>query len=176
MRLVRHPDTPCAAITGIDADVTRGPDGALQLTYVMTGDIAAVRLPLRTKPQRTDELWKHTCFEAFIAPADGPGYLEFNFAPSWRWAAYRFDGYRAGMAQFADFAALRITVHHDADAFTLGADLTGVALPGPWQLGLTAVIEENDGARSYWALAHPPGKPDFHHSDGFALMPPAESP
>ena len=25
------------------------------------------------------------------------------------------------------------------------------------------------GGISYWALAHPPGKPDFHHADGFAL-------
>ena len=29
-----------------------------------------------------DTLWKHTCFEAFVAPADGPGYHEFNFSPS----------------------------------------------------------------------------------------------
>jgi len=38
---------------------------------------------------------------------------------------------------------------------------------------VSAVIEESDGTRSYWALAHPPGKPDFHHADGFALELPA---
>ncbi|MBI3061386.1 MAG: hypothetical protein HYY83_05345 [Deltaproteobacteria bacterium] len=26
-----------------------------------------------------------------------------------------------------------------------------------------------DGTISYWALKHPPGKPDFHHPDAFAL-------
>jgi hypothetical protein len=26
-----------------------------------------------------------------------------------------------------------------------------------------------DGTKSYWALAHPQGKPDFHHVDSFAL-------
>jgi len=31
------------------------------------------------------------------------------------------------------------------------------------------VVEELDGSHSYWALRHPPGKPDFHHSDAFAL-------
>jgi hypothetical protein len=31
------------------------------------------------------------------------------------------------------------------------------------------VIEEIDGALSYWALRHAPGKPDFHHRDAFAL-------
>jgi hypothetical protein len=38
-----------------------------------------------------------------------------------------------------------------------------------WQLDLAAVIEERGGRISYWALAHPPGKPDFHHSDCFTL-------
>jgi len=30
------------------------------------------------------------------------------------------------------------------------------------------VIEETSGRLSYWALAHPSGKPDFHHADCFA--------
>jgi hypothetical protein len=37
-----------------------------------------------------------------------------------------------------------------------------------WHLGLSAVIEEHNGRKSYWALAHRPGKPDFHHSDCFS--------
>ena len=42
------------------------------------------------------------------------------------------------------------------------------------RIGLSAIIEETDGAKSYWALAHPPGKPDFHHPTCFAatLAPP----
>jgi hypothetical protein len=31
------------------------------------------------------------------------------------------------------------------------------------------VVEEKDGLLSYWALNHPPGKPDFHHPDAFVL-------
>jgi hypothetical protein len=34
---------------------------------------------------------------------------------------------------------------------------------------LSALIEDQNGGKSYWALAHPPGKPDFHHADSFAL-------
>jgi hypothetical protein len=37
------------------------------------------------------------------------------------------------------------------------------------RLALSAVIEETDGRKSYWALAHPPGTPDFHHPDCFTL-------
>ena len=41
--------------------------------------------------------------------------------------------------------------------------------PQPLRLGLAAVIEASDGTRSYWALRHPAGQPDFHHADAFAL-------
>ena len=38
-----------------------------------------------------------------------------------------------------------------------------------WQLGLSAILEEKDGTKSYWALSHPGGdKPDFHDPVCFA--------
>jgi hypothetical protein len=40
---------------------------------------------------------------------------------------------------------------------------------GAWRIGLAAVIEERSGHKSYWALAHPPGKADFHPFDSCAL-------
>ena len=51
--------------------------------------------PEATARVRTDELWRTTCFEAFVR-TDG-GYVEYNLSPSGAWAAYRFDGYREGM-------------------------------------------------------------------------------
>ena len=68
----------------------------------------------------------------------------------------------------------KIEVDSSDDAFELRAELALDRLPdlppdAPWQLGLSAVIEEAGGRLSYWALAHPPGRPDFHHSDCFAL-------
>lgn len=44
---------------------------------------------------------------------------------------------------------------------------------GAWQMNLTAVIEANDGTKSYWALAHPAGPPDFHNPDCFVARVPA---
>jgi hypothetical protein len=63
-------------------------------------------------------------------------------------------------------------VQPDAQRYTLQAVLTLDALPGlprdgRWRLALSAVIEETNGGKSHWALAHPAGKPDFHHADGF---------
>ena len=39
--------------------------------------------------------------------------------------------------------------------------------------GLAAVIEEQSGAKSYWAIAHPADKPDFHDPACFAATLPA---
>ena len=181
LALKLHPDSLCAAVTGVNVDVARQHDGNLSLSYIVTGKIADLRLPLVAASARADELWRSTCFEAFIRAAPGEAYYEFNFAPSTQWAAYRFDGYRTGMRAATEIAAPRIEVQSAPERYTLQATLDVSSLPstsldargggkgGGWRLGLSAVIEETSGRKSYWALAHPPGKPDFHHADCFAL-------
>ncbi len=47
--------------------------------------------------------------------------------------------------------------------------------PTTCTLGLSAVIQEVDGTKSYWALAHAPGPPDFHNPDCFIATLPAPS-
>lgn len=119
--------------------------------------------------KREDNLWKTTCFELFAKAVGQPGYLEFNFSPSGSYAAYEFDDYRNGMRK-ADVG------HLDMDAVLWDDKFQMIVEPvypdcgeGDWQVGLSAVIEETDGTKSYWALRHPPGPPDFHHPDCFAL-------
>ncbi len=167
-----HPDSRSTAVRGIEVTAERLPGGVLGLGYAVSGAIGALCLSAQTTPARTDELWRHTCFEAFLRAGDG--YCEFNFAPSTQWAAYRFDGYRAGMRPIGEAAAPQIDVQTAATSLALRVHLDLGELPelprgARWQLGLSAVIEEKDGGKSYWALAHPPGRPDFHRSDGFAL-------
>ncbi len=126
-----------------------------------------LRLPAIGATVRADELWRHTCFEAFVRPGTSPAYFEFNFAPSTQWASYEFDGYRSGM-RAADIAAPRIDIQVAPARLNLQATLElGALPPGPWRLGLSAVIEEANGRLSYWALAHPAGRPDFHDADCF---------
>ena len=38
-----------------------------------------------------------------------------------------------------------------------------------WEVVMSTVMETHQGGLSYWALNHPPGQPDFHHDDSFAL-------
>jgi hypothetical protein len=173
-----HPDSTCRAVTAIAADASRS-GASLTLLYVVTGDIGALRVAAMGTPGRADGLWRQTCFEAFIRPPAGEEYYEFNFAPSLQWAAYRFSGYRSGMRSAEELGGLRIEIESDAWRLELRVALSLSELPdllpdAPYRLGLSAIIEEATGASSYWALAHPPGKPDFHHADCFALeLPPA---
>jgi hypothetical protein len=168
-----HPDSPCFAVTHIDVEVARPRAGRLVLSYVVTGAIGDVRMPPVMAAARSDELWRHTCFEAFVRASPGDAYYEFNVAPSTEWAAYRFDSYRSGMRVAAEFGALPIETQSSPDRYTLQASLqldrlSDLPPEASWRLGLSAVIEDRSGRLSYWALAHPPGKPDFHHADCFA--------
>lgn len=149
-----------------------GPDG-LTLRYAAAGTASNVRVAALSAPNRADNLWKTTCFEAFIGSAGGPAYYEFNFSPSTEWAAYRFSDYREGMAAAEDADEPSIQTRLSAARLELSAriDLGALDLPkgANLRIGVAAVIEETNGALSYWALGHPRGKPDFHHADGFVL-------
>jgi hypothetical protein len=169
-----HPGSRCAAATRIEVDVERPHPARLLLCYAVTGKIADLRMPPPAKVERADALWQHTCFEAFVRASSSVEYYEFNFAPSTRWAVYRFGSYRDRMSVAEEIAPPRIDVHCGNDFFQLEAALELGGTPGlpagsPWRLGLSAVIEETSERKSYWALAHPPGKADFHHADAFVL-------
>ena len=123
---------------------------------------------------RTDGLWRHSCFEAFIGHAGGPDYWEYNFSPSGAWAAYHFSAYREGMAPLLKGAAPTVTprigtrvrrAFRACSIFHGSRVERGVGL----RLGLAAVVEDKARVLSYWALKHPAEKPDFHHADSFVV-------
>jgi hypothetical protein len=146
------------------------------LRYEVEGDIAHLVIQPMTNTRVAHRLWEHTCFEAFVKVDGSQPYHEFNFSPSTEWAAYRFTQYRRDMSEVELRAPPGISVGRGIDRFSLDVvvELDGVLdLPDSAQLqiALSAVIEENDRRMSYWALAHPDGKPDFHHAAGFVLLP-----
>jgi hypothetical protein len=166
-----HPHSHCFAAKQIEVGLTRPRAYSLVFSYTVTGNISELCIPPVIASARGDHLWRHTCFEAFIR-ASSTEYYEFNFAPTTQWAAYRFSGYRSGK-RVADVSAPAIEVRSDADRYTLRASLQldslfGLPNQSSWRLGLSALIEDTSGRMSYWALVHPSGKPDFHHSDCFA--------
>jgi len=168
-----HPDSQSVAVANIDVEIARPPAGRLELSYIVTGQIRSIRMPAAVASTRGDGLWRHTCFEAFVRASPDAGYYELNFSPSGQWAAYQFSGYRNGMRIADEIAGVPIRVRSSSDSYTLQASLdldrfTGLSRDRSWRLGLSAVIEDANGGMSYWALTHPPGKPDFHHADEFS--------
>ena len=167
-----HPATPPGPVRELQASVRREGD-TLLLQYRLEGDLDSILLPRQTMPRRADNLWKHSCFEAFLGGAGVSPYREYNFSPSGGWAIYDFDGYRSGMRTDPWVAIPGIMTRRDAGAFILDATVDIRWMPaamaaGP-RLGVTAVIEDKAGVLSYWALEHPSEKPDFHHADGFTI-------
>ncbi len=204
--LVAHPDTPARAVAGVFCTYIWRSPGEWKFDFKVDGSSRELKLPAPAAPERTAGLWHHTCFEVFLRDPQDGRYLEFNFSPSGQWAAYQFEGYRAGMRELGvnkpsiiGFDPLNLAAGLSTHLRGLGLDPQTIdklvsAAPPPstptdragyllsaalehatlWreinvQAGISAVIEETDGTKSYWALAHPPGKPDFHHADCFAL-------
>lgn len=171
--LANHPETPSEYVDKIEVRVSRGNSG-FQIGYVLVGNLSQLRIPGPTMSRRRERLWEHTCFELFIGAKNDAEYFEFNFSPAGEWTVYGFRDYRNGEPIDDDGLAPAISVNQEANALELNAEIRLDRLPGLqldvglW-LGLCAVIEDGQGRASYWALKHPPGKPDFHHPDSFAM-------
>jgi hypothetical protein len=172
--LIAHPSTPNDAVRSLGVELRAEKPDILVFHYSLEADISRIRVPLCGAGGRADALWKHTCFEAFVAPANATAYHEFNFSPSLDWAIYRFSAYREGMSPAEIGQAPKILVHRGdgglvlQSAVRLGA-LAELRDAPHLRIALAAVIEDENGRLSYWGLRHPPGKPDFHHPHGFAL-------
>ena len=137
--------------------------------------LAAAGYQVICAARRTDRLWEHTCFEAFIGIRGHSAYREFNFSPSSQWAAYAFFDYRQRDEAFVCKTAPIITSQLFAGRFELIATIPASALPHKpetLEIGLSAVVEAADlvdGRHSYWALKHPAERPDFHRREAFSL-------
>ena len=155
----------------LEASVSTGVGGTLDVSYRLTGDLGRVRIPELGAADFADGLWQHTCFELFARREGDDAYRELNFSPSGAWAVYSFDSYREGMRRVDDALARRIAVRSHGEALELDAtiDARRIDMTPPLRVALAAVVEEVDGTMSYWALEHAQGKPDFHHASAFAL-------
>ncbi len=163
--LVPHPATPPAdPVFKVWANVGYSALGAVATTNIWFGVSAPAARFVITKlsePWRADELWQATCFEAFLRASGEDNYREWNFAPSGNWAAYDFTSRREGKAWADVGQPPYIRMEDNFTWWTVGATIA-VDADRQWELGLSAVLEEQDGTKSYWALAHACAAPDFH--------------
>ena len=172
LSLVPHPQSlrPVAQSITVDLAVR---ERALHLAYQIRGGEGGLAIPDYEEPVRADGLWQETCCEAFVRAKGQAGYHEVNLSPSTQWAVYRFSAYRDGMRPVDIGAAPVIDRDVGAEGISLTARIDLSMLPAEysaadWQIGLSCVVRDLAGTIAYWALNHPPEKPDFHHDDCFA--------
>ena len=171
LNLIPHPATPPSDLqmkvwAKVEHAAALGVVASTNLWFGIGAPASRFVVPEPLEPERKDGLWQTTCFEMFIKDPDSSAYREWNFAPSGQWAAYDFESYREGQAP-AEVAPPYIRVEDNMTWWALGATIA-VDAETEWELGLSAVLEEKDGTKSYWALAHPNAdKPDFHVPDCF---------
>ena len=171
--LVAHPAVPPSPGVAVLASGALDARGLVLRFSVRAAPHLVAVAPRSPRPGRRDRLWEHTCCEAFVGNAAADAYLEVNLAPSEDWALWAFDGYRAGMRAAACDAprmrVLRMPRELRIDAIVDAGAIAGVLGPPPWAVGLAAVVEEQDGRRSYFALAHAAERPDFHARASWTL-------
>lgn len=161
--LIPHPTTLDDRVRSIAASARRSEGGRLHVFFRLLGELARLRIPPSRPAAAVDELWRHTCFEAFVAPLAGEGYRELNLSPSGEWASYRFRRYRERVFDARPSAAPAIEVRSSPSALEIEAEIDAVDMAhGALAIGFAAVIEGDDGVLSYWALRHPRPRPDFH--------------
>lgn len=161
--LMLHNTCDLGPIRSVTAEVN-ATDVGCEARFRLDGRLDGISVPQAAPSVRADDLWKTTCFEIFWQPIGGTYYREFNLSPSGRWAAYDFDSFREGMRD-APVDAISLSVARGysdgVGGLTLAASIA-CELPTPAQVALNAIVEHDDGALQFWALAFPPGKAEFH--------------
>jgi hypothetical protein len=164
-------DKPLPPITITGAIGRRGQ--VLALRYELRGPRTDLVIPGPVElPARRHRLWEGTCFEFFLGVKEAPGYWEFNLSPAGHWNAYRFAGYREGMAEEGAITALpfRLRSRPDFLLLSLELDMAGILPAGQALMaGVAAVIQPVGGRATCWALTHCGPQPDFHRRESFIL-------
>lgn len=158
-------------VRAVTVEAERRSGNVLWVRYLIEAPLDALLVPDPAEPARTDFLWHHTCCEAFLRTPETEPYIEFNFSPSTRWAAYAFDRFREGVTDMPYDGDPAIALDAGENWLALEAEaVIPERFEGDWLLGLSVIVEETDGQKGFWALRHKPGEPDFHHADCFALI------
>lgn len=163
----------------VSAEVIWRQNGGIELSYGLRSKCKDSLNGLLLKPKseitrRSDELWKHSCFEAFICWPNHQKYWELNVSPCGDWNLYSLEKYRKGMRTQSINNSPRINVHRSSMACHCNVLLE----LDPWcpdkfnapKLGLAVVLEESNRALSYWAILHNKDSPDFHDKSCFLQL------
>lgn len=170
-KLISFHSTPLTEALKISATSLRLTPQVIELEFRLEGALQSIRWgdSNSTLPQRKDELWKGTCFEAFLSLSTDPSepYYEINCSPHGDWNIYHFDSYRQGMIAAPDLQVELVKQAILPERAVFAIQIRGPLPTDPLLTGLTAVVQFLDSTVSYWALQHSQKKADFHDKTTF---------
>lgn len=164
-------DTQQATIT---ASISAS-DALLAVKFILNGNLENFNIISfdRAEPTRRDNLWKETCFEVFISPHNTHKYWEVNLTPSGDWNVYRFSDYRSGMVREEAIRSLPTRTSWYGQELqvetTFDLDTLSKSEKSTLDIGVSSILAQKNGTRSYWAIKHAPSRPDFHWKGNFCL-------
>jgi hypothetical protein len=154
--------------------VLRRQQDVLLLCYLLRGPIGELAIPGRAEqPERRDGLWRQTCFELFLAPAEDRQYWEVNLSPAGHWNIYAFDDYRTGMRPEAAIRSLSFNVVREETSLAVVLELPVRSLAqtgGRLAVGPAVVLAARNGELSFWALQHHGPHADFHRRNSLGVI------
>lgn len=147
-------------------------DDELQINFILEDKNNIVAMEKDARPERTHELWKTTCFEAFFGVKGTNQYWELNVAANGNWNVYSFDGYREPAPPKEETRIPQISFYGSMEdesfRLELKIPLGKLGLQNKkLEVSLNSVIEFKNKEKSYYALKHVGEKPDFHQRDSF---------
>lgn len=167
--LTCHPAHPPALVRSIETRVIGLDARWLRIRWRILGAQKLV-IPSFAGKGRANDMWQTTCFELFLQQPGSSGYIEFNLSPSERWNAYDFSARREGMTERPMPREPECTMRKGSDIAVFDVAIPAAGLPeGQLYGALTAVIEEEGGMKSYWAMLHTADAPDFHDPACFTV-------
>ena len=161
-----HPYQPCYEKIQIEGDVQFA-EGKLTVKFQWTDPDEKIVIGDALELERKAELWKHTCFEAFLHAEHHENYYEINLTPDGGWNAYEFQKYRTPQPPQESQNLVLLSFHLEENLVEAQFHLKDQH--HVWWCSLTAVIELVDGKKHYFAVEHKGDRPDFHLKESFKL-------
>ena len=192
-----------SSLSGVEVEVARSGARSLRLRWVARGTVRNIRLPKLHAIARADT--KEVCRFSLFARAVGQDeHLRLDVFPSGKWELALFASRTGQRSEFTSGRVSQFDIlerlkplsddkraklkqsgfdtleRFEPSFLSISATLElkpNYELPPEtdWELGAAALIEEKNGNRSCWALAHPPGAPDLSHPDSFAIRLPTSA-
>jgi len=136
----------------------------LLLSFVLSGVSDNYLFDTKNHAKRADELWKATCFEAFIKNPNSKEYWELNIAPSGAWNFYYFSDYKKDMQEERRVLTPKVLFKQKRDEVYVNVEMnfTEKLFDGRGEFNLALILLNVEGKREFFTLNPKEGVADFH--------------